>query len=98
MGLRVIDPDRKSKPCSLCGEDKVREGYYANKANKDGLSSMCKECQCIFSTLRVYSKMAADKLHGELASAKKKQWRIRRFLDGDTIMDIARDERQGKIV
>jgi len=92
---RRIDPERKYKSCSLCKHEYPREDFYANKRNKDGLSSMCKCCQSTFSSLRVFSKMSTEQLNNEFEAAKLKVDRIRKFLSGEKLIDIARSERTG---
>lgn len=96
MVARKIDPNRKAKKCSLCEQELPREDFYENKRNKDGMSSMCKKCQSVFSSLRVYAKMSKDKLNEEFEGAHKKIQRIRRFLAGEELIDIARSERKGQ--
>jgi len=92
---RKIDPDRKYKRCSLCKEERPRDEFYENQRNRDGMASMCKECQSVFSSLRVFSKMDNARLEQELQTALKKVHRLRKFLDGTALIDIARDERKG---
>ena len=94
VAQRRIDPNRPEKACSLCTEILPRVKFYPNTANRDGLSSMCRECQCLFSTLRVYSKMSEEKLKDELASLEVKRRRIQKFLNNESLTDITREERR----
>ena len=87
-----IDPNRTHKVCTVCKKDKEREAYYANKTNRDGLSSMCKECQGLFSAIRLYAQMSKEKQAEEIENAYKKIGRLKKLLDGKAVVDIVRSE------
>lgn len=37
-------PERKSKPCSVCKQEKLPSEFYPNKSSKDKLSTVCIQC------------------------------------------------------
>lgn len=46
MNERITEPGGKTKTCKGCGEDKyLVEGFYKNKASKDGYDGLCKACR-----------------------------------------------------
>ena len=94
MANRRIDPNRSEKVCSLCGEMLSRDKFYPNTANRDGLTSMCRECQSLFSNLRVYSKMSEEQLQSALAAVAVKRRRLKKFLNKVPLVDIVRGERK----
>lgn len=71
IGRPPIDPARASKRCPGCEEDKPREAFPRNGANRDGLGSRCKPCR----NTALREKYATDEAHREKARAAQREWR-----------------------
>lgn len=39
----------ETKRCRVCGEDKPRSAFYANKRRSDGLQTDCKDCKAAYN-------------------------------------------------
>jgi len=90
----VDSPSSGRKTCTVCHRSKPSDEFYANKANRGGLSSMCKVCQGIFSAIRPYSKMEKPELLSELEASYRKIGRIKKLLDGARVVEIVREEQK----
>lgn len=90
----MIDAKRSHKTCSVCSVYRARDDYYVNASSKDGMSSMCKDCQGLFSAIRLYAKMDEAKLTEEQLAAERKLARIQQIRAGVQVADIVRAERK----
>lgn len=92
MPNRKIDENRTSKQCGLCKKEKPREEFYVNRASNDGMSGMCKDCQSLYSSIRMHSKLSKEELSADLERTKRKMKRLEMFLAGKELREVVEAE------